>query len=46
VAATITCGMIVVGPLFYAMYVELPTIMVSFSIVPPKQDKGARLRFG
>lgn len=38
-AATITCGMIVVGPLFYAMYVVLPTSMVSFSIVPPKRDK-------
>jgi fucose permease len=26
-----TCGMIVVSPLFYAMYVAVPKIMVSFS---------------
>jgi DHA2 family multidrug resistance protein len=31
VTATITCGMLVVGPPFYAMYVALPKIMVSFS---------------
>jgi MFS transporter, DHA2 family, multidrug resistance protein len=32
VAATITCGMFVAGPPFYAMYVALPKIMVSFSV--------------
>jgi DHA2 family multidrug resistance protein len=31
VTATIICGMIVIGPPFYAMYVALPKIMVSFS---------------
>lgn len=31
VAATVTCGMLVIGPPFYAMYVALPKIMVSFS---------------
>jgi hypothetical protein len=46
VAATITCGMIVVGPPFYTMYVVLPKIMVRFSIVPPERDKGGELRHG
>jgi DHA2 family multidrug resistance protein len=30
VAATVTCGLIVVGPPFYAMYVALPRIMADF----------------
>jgi len=30
VAATITCGLLVIGPPFYAMYVALPKIMAEF----------------
>jgi DHA2 family multidrug resistance protein len=32
VAATITCGLIVVGPPFYAMYVALPSMMLDFGV--------------
>jgi hypothetical protein len=31
VTASITCSMLGVGPPFYAMYVALPKIMISFS---------------
>ena len=30
VAATITCGLLVIGPPFYAMYVALPKVMADF----------------